>query len=219
MGEKWLVDFNPSKTESLLITQKNNRPLQPDLFFGNATVETKQSHKHLGLTFSSNLSWGRHIEEILVKANKRLDVLRGLKWQLDRKTLEILYKSYIRPILEYGDVVWLNCTEQEKQELEKFQLQAIRTITGCTVSTSSVNLYSESKLETLESRRIKHGLILFYKIANNLTGARLRDLLPPRVYERTNYNLRNRDNYTTDHARITSHAHSFFPQLYVTGTT
>ena len=84
-------------------------------------------------------------------------------------------------------------------------------MTGCTVSTSSANLYNESKLETLEQRRNKHSLVLFYKIANNLTGARLRELLPQQVCERTAYNLRNRDNYTINYTRTSSHYNSFFP--------
>lgn len=113
--------------------------------------------------------------------------------------------------MKYGDVVWHNCTEEDKLDLEKLQRQAIRVITGCTLSTSSANLYSESKFQTLESRRIQHSLVLFYKIANNLTGARLRELLPQQVSQRTAYNLRNNSNFTPDFARTTSHLHSFFP--------
>ena len=210
-GYTWRVDFNPSKTESLLVTQKRDPPLQPNILFNDTIVECKKFHKHLGLTLSSDLTWGLHINDILERAGKRLDILRGLKWKLDRKTLEILYKSYIRPILEYGDIIWLNCSDREKLDLEKFQLQAIRVITGCTMSTSTANLYLESQFETLEERRTKHSLILFFKIVNGLTGATLRNLLPQQVSQRTSYNLRNRNDYSLDFARIESHFHSFFP--------
>ena len=37
----------------------------------------------------------------------------------DRKSLETIYLTYIRPIMEYADVVWDNCTNYEKQELDK----------------------------------------------------------------------------------------------------
>ena len=39
--------------------------------------------------------------------------MRKLKFQLDRHSLEIIYISFIRPLLEYADVVWDNCTRYE----------------------------------------------------------------------------------------------------------
>ena len=41
--------------------------------------------------------------------------MRKLKYKLDRKSLETIYTVFIRPLLEYGDVVWNNCTEYEKK--------------------------------------------------------------------------------------------------------
>ena len=50
---------------------------------------------------------------------KRLDILSALKYKLDGKTLETMYKTYIRPTLEYGNTIWNNCTEQQSEHLEK----------------------------------------------------------------------------------------------------
>ena len=47
--------------------------------------------------------------------------MRKLKFRLDRKSLEVVYTAFIGPILEYGDVVWDNCSQYEKQEIEKVQ--------------------------------------------------------------------------------------------------
>ena len=47
--------------------------------------------------------------------------MRRLKFQLDRKSLEIIYTCFIRPLLEYGDVIWDNSTLYEKNELDKIQ--------------------------------------------------------------------------------------------------
>ena len=52
--------------------------------------------------------------------------MRKLKNKLDRKSLETIYFTFIRPILEYGDVAWNNCLQYEKDELEKIQIQAAR---------------------------------------------------------------------------------------------
>ena len=48
-----------------------------------------------------------------------------------RKVLETLYFTFIRPILEYGDVEW-NCSQYEKEELEKIQIQAAGIAIGAT---------------------------------------------------------------------------------------
>jgi hypothetical protein len=47
--------------------------------------------------------------------------MRKLKFQLDRRPLEVIYLTFIRPSLEYADVVYLNCTQYEKLELDKMK--------------------------------------------------------------------------------------------------
>ena len=47
--------------------------------------------------------------------------MRKFKYTLDRKSLEIIYIAFFRPILEHADVVWDNYTQQEKHQLEKIQ--------------------------------------------------------------------------------------------------
>ena len=45
--------------------------------------------------------------------------MRRLNFKLDLKSLEQIYFAFIRPLLEYGDIIWDNCFQSEKQELEK----------------------------------------------------------------------------------------------------
>ncbi len=66
-------------------------------------ISKVNKHKHLGLLFTPNLSWTKHIAAITAKANRRLGVFKKYKYTLSRKTLEIGYITFIRPILEYGD--------------------------------------------------------------------------------------------------------------------
>lgn len=90
-----------------------------------------------------------------------------------------LCMAFIRPILEYGDVVWGNCTKENSELLEKVQIEAARIITGLRVNSSRSILYSELGWETLQSRRDKHKLILFYKIIHGLAPQYLLDLIQP----------------------------------------
>ena len=51
---------------------------------------------------------------------------RRFKFILDRKTLEKIYLTFIRPILEYADVVWNNKTLFLINKLENVQIEAAR---------------------------------------------------------------------------------------------
>ena len=67
-------------------------------------------------------------------------------------SLQIIYFSFVRPLLEYADVVWDNCTQYEASELEKIQNEAARTVTGATKLVSINSLTVESGWESLAQR-------------------------------------------------------------------
>ncbi|MCG8113035.1 MAG: reverse transcriptase domain-containing protein [Candidatus Thiodiazotropha taylori] len=207
----WLVTFNPSKSESLLISRKVNRPQHPPLFMQNVEINEVDSHKHLGLYLSQDCTWHQHIEFIKEKAWCRINVMRKLKFKLDRKSLETIYTAFIRPLLEYGDVVWDNCTQYEKNDLEKIQLEAARIATGTTKLISLNNLYKEVCWDTLDKRRHDHKLTLFYKMFNNLAPIYLSSLVPQQVNAVSRYNLRNSNDLKTIRTKTTLHYNSFLP--------
>ena len=212
-AERWLVTFNPSKTESLLISRKTSRPFHPDLIITGQTINQVSRHKHLGLVFSENGSWTNHIEHILNKAWKRINIMRKLKFLLDRKSLEIIYLSFIRPILEYGDIVWCNINTNEISEINKIQHEAARIATGATKLVSIDLLTKEVGWESLESRRRTHKLVLFYKMKNGLTPTYLSSLVPPVVGQRSQYPLRNSPDVETLPARTQLYYNSFLPSV------
>jgi hypothetical protein len=53
-----------------------------------------------------------------------------MKHILDRNSLEKLYFGCIRPILEYGSVVWDNCTREQSDLIESVQCESARIATG-----------------------------------------------------------------------------------------
>ena len=79
------------------------------------TIKEVDTHKHLGIILSNDGTWHKHIDYIKTKAWDRINIMRKLKFQLDRRSLEIIYTTYIRPILEYGNEIWDNCTQYEKR--------------------------------------------------------------------------------------------------------
>jgi hypothetical protein len=211
-AEKWLVTFSPPKTEELLITNKAPRN-HPALHLNNQRISQLKHHKHLGIYLSHNLSWNKHAEEIAKKANRCLGILRPLKFLLDRASLETLYKSFIRPILEYADIVWdaPDAHRHGLDILEKVQTEAARLVTGATARCSTENLYKEVGWEKLALRRRMHRSIMMFKIMTGLAPQMLTEKIPSRIEARTRYHLRNRTDLEVPMARLVSYSQSFFP--------
>ena len=71
-------------------------------------VNITKCNVHLGLNFQSDARWNLPIQGTYEKACSRLNVLRMLKRSLCRDALVKIYMSFIRPVLEYVDIVWDN---------------------------------------------------------------------------------------------------------------
>ena len=65
------------------------------------------------------------------------------KTKLDRKSLETICITFIRPLLEYGDVIRDKCTQYEKQELDKIQIEVAGIFTGTKKLVSLHSVYNE----------------------------------------------------------------------------
>ena len=102
---KWKVKFNPTKSESLLISRKKDMNELITYNFQNQHIIKVENHTHLGLIWSNDGTWKRHLSNTLQKAVKRLDMLRALKFKVQRSELERIYFAFVRPILEYGSIV------------------------------------------------------------------------------------------------------------------
>ena len=107
-------------------------------------IEEATFHKHLGVVLSNDCTWHEHLEYIKSKAWTRINIMRKLKYKLDRRSLQTIYFSFIRPVSEYSNVVWDNCTLYEVNELEKIQIEAARIVTGATKLVSIDSLYIET---------------------------------------------------------------------------
>ena len=101
-ASNWLVTFNQFKTESVLFSRKLIKQLHPTLYMNQQDIIIVEAHKHLGLTFTNDISWHEHFNNIKTKAWHRINVMRKLKFQLNRKSLQIIYFSFIRPLCRVG---------------------------------------------------------------------------------------------------------------------
>ena len=115
--------------------------------------------------------------------------------------------SFIRPILEYGDIVWDNCNERESTLIEDIQ------ITGLRINSLRSNLYQKLGWDMLCVKRKMHKLMLFYKIVYGLTPSVPSGSLKTLLSTQTSYSPRNHNglSFVTPQARTASYHKSFFP--------
>ena len=207
-AHQWLVKFSPAKTKLMTATfkKKDHAPI----IFNNVTLANVDSHKHLGLILTSNLTWTEHISNLIKSVSQMANVMKNLKYQIDRKSLETSYFSFIRPKLEYGCHIWDNCSKKDSDMLENFQLDIARTVTGARKGTSHEKLYMETNWPTLKERRNAIKLKNFMKIINNDTPNYLTALLPDTLGV-TRPGSRNADHFKLVKTRTETYRNSFIP--------
>ena len=126
--------------------------------------------------------------------------------------LEKLYKTIVRPILDYGDVLYDNCLNYESEFLEKVQRRAAILSTGAFKITKHIkDLLSELGLSPLHIRRKIHRLTLFYKIKNKQCPNYLSDSCLLVNHNTENYNIRRKDFVLPLYTRTVKYKSPYFP--------
>ena len=197
----------------------NSQILNSDLEKLEAWAQQLQNipySKHLGVILQQNLKWDKHFEEISVKANKRLDILNLLSFKLSRNSLEILYFTFVRSVLEYSHELFSNATKENLELFDKIQKRAGKIVSGAIRGTSSIKIYTELSWESLQSRRENKMIILYSDILHDRTPSYLKPIIPQTVKETSQgrYNLRNNSNINQTNTRT-----EIFRKSYIPATT
>ena len=150
------MTFSAPKTKTMTISNKSNLHQHPDLHLEGHVIKRVDHHKHLGVILSHNLRWSSQISELVVKTSTKLDLMRGFKFKLDRRSLETIYTSFIRPCLEYADVLWASTYDSDLMKLQVVHIDAMRIVTGATEKSNIRNLYEETGLISLQERQMMH---------------------------------------------------------------
>ena len=126
-GKKWLVDFDPGKTQLVSFDCSNNNG-SIDVKMDGSILEEKSSFKILGLTFSWKLYWGFYIMLIAKTAPKKIGALISSMKFLSPEVALYLYKSTIHPCMEYSCHVWDGAPSRYLELLDKLQKRKYRTV-------------------------------------------------------------------------------------------
>ena len=159
------------------------------------------------------MSFEKHLETVLCKINKTIGLIRKLQNLLPRTALITLYKAFVRPHLDYGDIIYDQAHNAYfYQKLESLQYNACLAITGAICSSSREKLYQELGFETLQQLRWYRKLFSFYKVFKNESPRYLFNIIPIR---NPAYSTRNHVNIPLFKTNHNFFKNSFFPSTII----
>ena len=162
------MSFNPDPTkmaQEVLFSRKKFKVIHPSLIFNGKDVSRSESQKHLRLVLDSKLNFNMHLQGKFSIINNGIALLRKLRHSIPRKALLSIYKTFLRPHLDYCHVI--NDKPYSKKftdTLESIQDNTALAMTGAIKGTSKEKLYNELDLEYLKGRRWMRRLCLFQKM-------------------------------------------------------
>ena len=159
-SHNWLLKFHPEKCQVLKLGSEH-----PDYIFhmtdkdgNNIPLKETLVEKDLGVHVDNNLNFQHHIHKAVSKANQTLGLLRRTFRYMDKDTFTALYKSRVRPILEYANSVWSPRHKKDIDEIEKVQRRATKMVPGLKDQDYETRLRI-LKLPSLKYRRARGDMI------------------------------------------------------------
>ena len=92
-------------------------------------LKYKKVCKFLGVYFDEMMTFEQHVDDIVTRAKKRLNLLkaiRGQSWGASPETLLYTYRTFVRPILEYGCFLFSHEKENLLKKIQSVEILAIK---------------------------------------------------------------------------------------------
>ena len=145
----WSADnkmiLNETKTKSMLVTGKRlakkmeQSTLQ--LHVNSTELEQVSSHKLLGVTIDSQLTFDQHVENLCTKLSQRIAALRKIRRFLPLDQRKLYYNAMIKQTMLYASTVWTSCSVENMHKVFKLQKRVARVILGADTKANSVQLF------------------------------------------------------------------------------
>ena len=151
----------------MLLNPDSSKPAQEVLFSRKKKV---QSHPILTLKIVQvekssyqKTSWPstwwkaklQHIDNAISKINKGIAVIKKLRYSLPRKSQITIYKAFLRPLIDYGDII---CDQPQNdafcEKLESVQYRASLAITAAIQGSSRYKIYKELRFRNIKIKKM-----------------------------------------------------------------
>lgn len=169
LGE-WLenhgLSLSIAKSSVTVFTRRRHIP-DISISFNGQEVPVKDHSKFLGVILDSKLSGVHHLNHVVKKCEKSINILRSLSgvwWGSHPYTQKLLYNSLVRSHLDYGSFLLEPCNKSALVSLDKIQSKCLRIICGAMKSSPINALQIECSEPPLHLRRQYLSDRFFYKV-------------------------------------------------------
>lgn len=149
------LEISESKSHICTFTRSRYNP-PTDIYFAEKRFPYRNVVKFLGVILDKKLNWKDHIHSIAIRAEKIVNLLKAFsrrKWGADPNVLLHMYRTLIRPIFDYGNVLYTTAADCHLRRLDVIQNQCLRLCVGFLKSTPTEVLHAETTEWPLSFRR------------------------------------------------------------------
>ena len=160
---KWRLKANVSKSAVMVFAKDS---VGGSWKWGQHALPKVSKYTYLGIDFECNGAWDAHVKKVIDGGRKKVNQLHSVisNRGVDLSARRLLLLSVVRPTLEYGSEVWEG-TKNQAASLESVMLGGAKRILGCSSRTCNEAVRGDMGLETLQGRRDRAKLKLWYKLA------------------------------------------------------
>ena len=147
---------------------------------GGDIITQSTEEKDLGITIDEKLKFQIHINNQTKKANQRLGMIKRSFTYMDKNMFTTLYKSIVRPHLEYGSNIWSVMYKKEAIQIENVQRRAAKLVKNIPhLSYSDRSRYLG--LPSLQYRRLRSDMVETFIIINNIDKVNSNKIFPKKL--------------------------------------
>ncbi|OOZ40505.1 reverse transcriptase domain-containing protein [Solemya elarraichensis gill symbiont] len=164
--ERWGFKLSQLKTKLVVFTHRTI-PKDFTIQFMNSSLPLDHHTRVLGLFFDCRLSWQIHIDYLIQKSYKIINLLRyitGTQWGCHGPTLLQLYRALMRSRLDYGSQAYNSASNSMKKKLDVVVHKALRLCIGATTTTPILAMHVETGELPLQERRDYLILKYYFKL-------------------------------------------------------
>lgn len=149
------LDLSPSKCVAVVFSRQGTvNPV--NIKYRSQQISVKDKAKFLGVVFDSKLSGSEHINYVVGKCEKNINILRclsGAWWGAHPYSQKLLYNALVRSHLDFGSIILEPCCKENLKRLDQVQSKALRIVTGAMKSSPIKALQVECSEPPLNIRR------------------------------------------------------------------
>ena len=160
------LTLNLNKTVCVLFQKNKTCPNKIKLQLDTHTISNSPETKFLGMTLNQNLSWSSHVNQLILKLNRNLNMLKFGRNMMTQECKLLVYHSHLESHIQYGILLWGNgATNTQINRIQKIQNKALQYVTN-----KNNALENKKQLQVLDINSLIElaNLKFGYKVLHNL---------------------------------------------------